>query len=1158
MVRQQSRFLNLMEGYAESVDLYKESLNAAGTSNQKFGIWQESTAAKIEKFKATMENLWQNSFDTGVIKDIINLGTRLIETLSKLQEEGKLLTVVIGLISLAFFGVSKKSGEMFLKMIASIITVIPKAITAIKGYIIAFGAAETATYGLSTAMATLQKAFMRFLPALILTGLVYAIQKIIDFRREAKETEETFNNSLKTFGNRQDEIQSLENLSNEYDELNSKIGKTAEEKQKLIEVQNSIGESCKDLGIAYDNEGNAIINNSKQIQEYINLKKQQLELDRSKIVETYDTESKDKLDDLQKKQEKYDLAKIEYEESLRAKDEYTAAGGIKYLDEYERNIGKATDALKEAGVELSKSQENNDALNLSLLNSKSAYMDLSNAIKNNLVVAFREINKVDPNANFNTFLDSFDVTKLDEYSKAVKSFQSDKDITKLSEAYDELYTYLLVASKGNTEFAKTLLEAQSPIEYSEMRLYKFSDALKYVSGQSWDSVNSMISAFSLLGIQIDTEVAGILSRYLDLIDGIQGVADAHSAIVQITNDITEGGKTTGMGGTSSQTRGITAPIMAVGNAREKVKAAQAGGSPNNGIPSPSGSGGGSDKDKYATDQYAQALAKLNAQLEHLQYLKSQLVDTSQEYRDILQQEIDIQKKMQELAHNKAERFRAKISSGSLNQEEIDDAKLSIIDLGDAWRESQEKINDLNFGIVESKVKEFDKNLTILTEDLLLYNSHLELLIPGTVEYNGKLQQITETTKQQIQILKDKQSLIQQELLNDQLTLKNKDELNTKLREINKTQIDYLKQYRDLLVKIAEVQIDKDLTDFKTTSDIKIASIQAQIDAINEENAALDQQKQLEEDLLNIANAEKTLADAKTKLINVQAEKNTRIFQNGTWTYQADPQAIKDAQKQVDDANASLLDKKRAYYDELASIAREAELKALQDQIDAEKDKQIAAEKAAEAKKKLIETSGAEGNKALEDVLINSNITLGIGMKTLLNTTTEYVNQMISELQSLIDKQAEAGLKTGVTSQSVTTTNHLNEYASGGVIDKTEIALVHEGEYMLNKSTVNKLGGVSGVESLISSVSNDLTFSNKINQLLYANKNILDNLIESVFNKKVELENLVSSLKVPTLANTNNVTNNSSTNDKGITISNLNLSNIYDVSGFMRNLKQLAR
>ena len=47
--RQQSRFYALMDGYNQSIDLYEESLNSAGVATQKFGIWQDSSAAKIEK-----------------------------------------------------------------------------------------------------------------------------------------------------------------------------------------------------------------------------------------------------------------------------------------------------------------------------------------------------------------------------------------------------------------------------------------------------------------------------------------------------------------------------------------------------------------------------------------------------------------------------------------------------------------------------------------------------------------------------------------------------------------------------------------------------------------------------------------------------------------------------------------------------------------------------------------------------------------------------------------------------------------------------------------------------------------------------------------------------------------------------------------------------
>ena len=51
----------------------------------------------------------------------------------------------------------------------------------------------------------------------------------------------------------------------------------------------------------------------------------------------------------------------------------------------------------------------------------------------------------------------------------------------------------------------------------------------------------------------------------------------------------------------------------------------------------------------------------------------------------------------------------------------------------------------------------------------------------------------------------------------------------------------------------------------------------------------------------IARAELEVAKAKTNLENVKNERNTRMFINGEWKWVADPNAVKDAQKQLADA-----------------------------------------------------------------------------------------------------------------------------------------------------------------------------------------------------------------------------------------------------------------
>jgi len=563
-----------------------------------------------------------------------------------------------------------------------------------------------------------------------------------------------------------------------------------------------------------------------------------------------------------------------------------------------------------------------------------------------------------------------------------------------------------------------------------------------------------------------------------------------------------------------------------------------------------GSGGPSEAELYDTKDYELALAKLNSQMELLEYNKSKLVETSQAYRDVLQQEIAVNKQKQEIAHIEADRLReenqlleerintiagadwdslndsqklpiynslSKSSKTELNKltKEFDTQKKSIEDLGKTYIELQSTIDKTNFEIVTSRINQFDKQLSNLKDDITTYKSLLDLLTPGTKKYNTTLQEITYSTEQQIKILKEKATLIQQELLNDQLTIVDKEKLNDTLREANKEQLEYLTQYRDLLIQIAEKQIGADLASFKATSDAKIAAIQSRIDAINEENQALEDQKALEEDLLNIANAEEALADAKERLVNAEKEKNVRIYQNGAWSYIADPKAVKDAKKDVDDANDDLLDAKEEYLDKLKELEDKAMIAALQAQIDAEKKKQDEKEKAAEATKKLIESGGAEGNAKLAEVLANSNITLGEGMYVLLTTTTKYVEDMITQLQRLIDKQKEAGLHP---------------------VELMELE---------NKEDNKSDNGKTSIKSLLSSLKNN-NIVDSIKQFL---------ITDNSFWGKTNIKNLI-----PNIVNTSNIIKSNTTNttktERPVNIENLNLSNVHDVSGFIRNIKAL--
>ena len=342
-----------------------------------------------------------------------------------------------------------------------------------------------------------------------------------------------------------------------------------------------------------------------------------------------------------------------------------------------------------------------------------------------------------------------------------------------------------------------------------------------------------------------------------------------------------------------------------------------------------------------------------------------------------------------------------------------------------------------------------------------------------------------------------------------LTISEQYETVQKMKDLSQAYVD------DIIGKrIEALEKERDLA--KEASENRIASLQREIDLMNEENEAAEQQKSIQESLERISEARADLADAKTKLSNVQNERNTRIFQNGTWDYIADPQAVRDAQKEVESAQDKLKEAKQAYYDEMAEIDRKEREKELQAQIEAEKLKQEETDKAYDDKIKALEELGRQmltayiqNNTALIDQTKTDLQALGItfdkNLEPILTKIQVWAAAAKAEIQSVIELGSENGAP-------------LPGMASGGRIPVDMAIQAHAGEYMFNAKDVSLMGGYSGVERFLAA----LRFGG------ISSKNI---------------------------SGTNS--SSSTTYDRSIGQLSLNLPNIHDVSGLSRYLKQLA-
>lgn len=97
--RQQSVFFSLVEQFREASGAMDAMANSAGTLDQAYGTYMESTTAHLNQFKAAFQGLASDAIDTSAMNSIIDSGTELLNILS-------LLTPALNLVenAVAFFG----------------------------------------------------------------------------------------------------------------------------------------------------------------------------------------------------------------------------------------------------------------------------------------------------------------------------------------------------------------------------------------------------------------------------------------------------------------------------------------------------------------------------------------------------------------------------------------------------------------------------------------------------------------------------------------------------------------------------------------------------------------------------------------------------------------------------------------------------------------------------------------------------------------------------------------------------------------------------------------------------------------------------------------------------------------------------------------------
>ena len=96
--RQQERFMVLMENYGKAMDLAGVSANSAGTAVEKYGAYLDSIGAKSAAFKSAVYDLADSFVDSGLVKDILDIGTGVVNITAGVIDLVGVLPTLLGLI----------------------------------------------------------------------------------------------------------------------------------------------------------------------------------------------------------------------------------------------------------------------------------------------------------------------------------------------------------------------------------------------------------------------------------------------------------------------------------------------------------------------------------------------------------------------------------------------------------------------------------------------------------------------------------------------------------------------------------------------------------------------------------------------------------------------------------------------------------------------------------------------------------------------------------------------------------------------------------------------------------------------------------------------------------------------------------------------------
>ena len=236
--RQRNVFASIMQNFQDAENAMKAMQDSTGSFEESYGTYMDSISAHINQFKAAWQELATGFVDSDFLKDMIDLGTKLIGVVSGLTNGFKNWYNVLALI-----GFGKSVVQMF------------------GGNWI--GAAGTA-----------------------LATILMLISRARDAAKEASAA--TVTTYKDTKASAEENIKTIESLSERYEELRDKTILTKEEQEEYRSIVQQIVDLSPAVCEGYDAQGRAIVNYTDLIKDAVAAQQDYIDGARRVALANYD------------------------------------------------------------------------------------------------------------------------------------------------------------------------------------------------------------------------------------------------------------------------------------------------------------------------------------------------------------------------------------------------------------------------------------------------------------------------------------------------------------------------------------------------------------------------------------------------------------------------------------------------------------------------------------------------------------------------------------------------------------------------------------------------------------------------------------------------------------------------------------------------------